>query len=234
MSTAVQPPLHLAEPREAADLAAFLTRLLRFDRAAAVRLQSAHGVLAVFARLPLGEAGPIVVRTTPLAGPAEGAPLDLTAAAGELLDLVGAAEVDGLLRLPTAITGPAWAGLLPPRGGWQRIDELETGPLAAAVRAAVGEFRRAAEATAVDERAGETQPAGGDAVAEAIWSRRVHPAGLTVRALHAAQLAGLLHQSRTVTLHQHPSWLRLAAPRGAVIVRRAPAPGLGLGLTPLR
>ena len=64
--------LALADPAEAADLGGFLSRLLRFDRAAAVRLQAVRadeaadqggGVLAVFGRLPLGTAGVIAVRT---------------------------------------------------------------------------------------------------------------------------------------------------------------------------
>ena len=62
--------LHLADPRETADLGAFLTRLLRYDKAAAVRLRTANGALALFARLPLGESGPLVIRTAALATPA--------------------------------------------------------------------------------------------------------------------------------------------------------------------
>ncbi len=73
-----------------------------------------------------------------------------------------------------------------------------------------------------------------DALAESIWSRQVDPSGLTLRALHAAQLVGLLHQSDSVALYRHPAWLRLSAPRGYVIIRRAPAPGTGLGLSPTR
>lgn len=42
--------LHLADEGEAADLAAFLSRLLHYDRSAAVRLQAAGTALAVFGR----------------------------------------------------------------------------------------------------------------------------------------------------------------------------------------
>lgn len=38
-------PLHFADAREAAALAAFLTRLVHYDRAAAVRLQAGGGAL---------------------------------------------------------------------------------------------------------------------------------------------------------------------------------------------
>ncbi|MEZ0090306.1 hypothetical protein [Streptacidiphilus sp. EB129] len=238
--------LHLADPSEAADLGAFLTRLLRFDKAASVRLQTANRALAVFARLPLGDNGPLVIRTAPLA---DDLGLDRTVSAGQLLDAIDAvtvtlaAEVDpagtddavgaapeaagasstapgGELVLPAAVTGPAWAGLLPPRSGWEHVTDLPTAPLGAAVRAAVTEFRR------------ETDDA--DALAEAIWSRQVHPSGLTLRAVHAAHLVGLLQRTDSVALHRHPAWLRLSGPRGYVITRRAPAIGAGLGLTPTR
>jgi hypothetical protein len=216
MSTAVE-PLRLAEPQEAAPLADFLERLLRYDRAAAVRLQTAGTALAVFARLPLGQTGPLVIRTARLARPL---PLDITVSAGQWLEELARDPAATDVTLPPAITGPSWAGVLPPRSGWEHVEDLATAPLAAAVSAAIVEFRKAAE------------PAqGGDALAETIWSRRVHPSGLTLRAVHAAHLTGLLRQSPQLALHRHPSWLRLTAPRGSVAIRRS-TPGLGLSLTP--
>jgi hypothetical protein len=226
--------LQLADAREAADLGAFLSRLIRFDKAAAVRLQTAGLGLAVFARLPLGETGPLAVRTARLA---EELPADLTVSAGQLLDAVDALAAapapqavpeqapaadaaPSPLALPSPITGPAWAGLLPPRSGWEHLADLPTEPLREAVRAAITEFQR--------------ESADPEALAESIWSRRLHPSGLTLRAVHAAYLIGVLHQTGTVALHRHPAWLRLSAPRGYVIIRRAPAPGTGLGLTPTR
>jgi hypothetical protein len=219
--------LQFADAREAGDLGAFLARLIRFDRAAAVRMQTANRGLAVFARLPLGESGPLAVRTARLADTGSaGADLDRTVSAGQLLDAVAALGESAApgdtaeVRLPDPITGPAWAGLLPPRSGWEHLADLPTEPLRAAVQAAVTEFRR--------------ESADADALAESIWSRQLHPSGLTVRAVHAAHLVGLLQQSERVALHRHPAWLRLSAPRGYVIIRRAPAPGAGLGLTPTR
>ncbi|MFE0132963.1 hypothetical protein ACFWY6_15545, partial [Streptomyces sp. NPDC059037] len=44
--------LHFADAGEAADLAAFLARLIHYDKAAAVRLQAAGETLAVFGRPP--------------------------------------------------------------------------------------------------------------------------------------------------------------------------------------
>jgi hypothetical protein len=218
--------IRFADPREAPALGAFLSRLLRYDKAAAVRLQTANGALAVFGRLPLGESGPLVVRTVPLATPVEAQPqpaLDTTVSAGQLLDGIGddsggATAAD--LVLPASVTGPSWAGLLPPRTSWEHVADLDAVLLDAAVQAAVTEFRQ--------------EGADPDTLAESIWSRQVHPSGLTMRAVHAAHLVGLLRQSRTVALYRHPAWLRITAPRGAVIVRRAPALGAGLGLSPTR
>src|SRR5438132_132660 len=46
--------LRLTGPGEAADLAAFLTRLLHWDKAAVVRLQAAGPALAAFGHPPFG------------------------------------------------------------------------------------------------------------------------------------------------------------------------------------
>ncbi|NUP36421.1 MAG: hypothetical protein HOY76_05220, partial [Streptomyces sp.] len=70
--------LCFADPGEAADLAAFLARLIHYDRAAAVRLQAGGGVLAVFGRPPSFEV--LAIRPARLAA----APvLDTTVSAGQ-------------------------------------------------------------------------------------------------------------------------------------------------------
>lgn len=58
--------LRFADAREAADLAAFLGRLLHYDRAAAVRLQAGGGALAVFGLPPSFEV--LAIRTVRLSG----------------------------------------------------------------------------------------------------------------------------------------------------------------------
>ncbi|RNG03804.1 hypothetical protein EEJ42_34390, partial [Streptomyces botrytidirepellens] len=138
--TAFQHELHFADAGEAADLAAFLARLIHYDRAAAVRLQAGGGVLAVFGRPPSFEV--LAIRTARLeavvtAGATDaGAPggpgaLDTTVSAGQFadaLDAAGSGKVtasEGLtVAVPEAVTGPPWAGLLPPRGGWRRVPGL--------------------------------------------------------------------------------------------------------------
>lgn len=235
---------HLADVREAADIAAFLARLLRWDKAAVVRIQAAAGVLAVFGHPPFG--GVLAVRTAELAAPVA---LDATVSAGQLLDAVDSVtETAGPLVVPASVTGPAWAGLLPPRGGWRQVEGLSSpGDIRAVAVAAVAEFRTRTEQLPSD---GRTRAAL-DSLADAIWSRQLGTTGLPLRAVHAAHALGFLRPARIpvpavpaprgqdrpaeepLTLLASGPWLRLRTPYGSVAVRRASAPGSGLGLTPL-
>ncbi|WP_395294073.1 hypothetical protein ACF9IK_11100 [Kitasatospora hibisci] len=227
-------PLALADAGEAADLAAFLVRLLRFDRAAAVRLQavpaadgSDSGVLAVFGRLPLGGSGALAIRTARLSGSVE--PVDRTVSAGQLLDgLDGGADT---VALPAAVTGPAWAGLLPPRAGWRPVGEPPVAEVYPELMSGVREFRERSEAVPEHHRSRAVL----DALADEIWSRPVTALPeLPLRAAHAAYVIGFLKPDAPLTVHRAGGWLRLSAPAGSVAVRTAAAPGAGLGLSPAR
>jgi hypothetical protein len=229
--------LILGDAREAADISAFLARLLRWDKAAAVRLQAAGGVLAVFGHPPFG--GVLAVRTAELA---EAAELDATVSAGELRD--GISDADGTVAVPSPVTGPSWAGLLPPRGGWRRVEGLPPADSVRGVAAAVvAEFRTRTEALPPERRTrGEL-----DALAEEIWSRTLGATGLPLRAVHAAHVLGFLRGLRIpvpaspvrdtaaeddqLVLLAAGRWLRLRTPYGSVVVRRAGAP-LGLPVSP--
>ncbi|MGW4892336.1 hypothetical protein ACWEQL_08720 [Kitasatospora sp. NPDC004240] len=232
MTSTAPAVLALADTGEAADLAAFLVRLLRFDRAAAVRLQVlprgvGEGVLAVFGRLPLGGSGVLAVRTARLSGVVE--PADSTVSAGQLLDGVDG-ETD-TVGLPAPVTGPAWAGLLPPRGGWQPVAEPSAAEVYPEVAAAVREFRERSEAVPEHHRTRAVL----DALADEIWSRPLAAVPeLPLRAAHAAQVIGFLRPAVPLTVHRAGGWLRLGAPAGSIAVRTAAAPGAGLGLSPLR
>jgi hypothetical protein len=236
LSTPVR--LILPDAGEAADLAAFLERLLRFDRAAAVRLQAvrsagsgepgaASGVLAVFGRLPLGSSGALAIRTARLAELGE--PADLTVSAGQLLESVD--EQADTVLLPAAVTGPAWAGLLPPRTGWQLLAEPPALQVFPELMAAVREFKERSEAVPEHHRTRAVL----DGLADEIWSRPLTAAPeLPLRAAHAAYVMGFLRPAVPLTVHRAGAWLRLSAPAGSVAVRTAAAPGAGLGLSPLR
>ncbi|MGV9281067.1 hypothetical protein [Streptomyces sp. NPDC003730] len=224
--------LHLADEGEAADLAAFLSRLLHYDRSAAVRLQAAGTALAVFGRPPSFEV--LAVRAVRLAKPYEhglDVTLDATVSAGELLESVD--ERAATARVPGAVTGPPWAGVLPPRGDWRPEPGLPApDALRALVAAAVAEFRaRTAELAAEDRTRAEL-----DRIGREIWSRTVGGTGLPVRAVHAAQSLGFLRPSAAPgsgedagepRLFSSGAWLRLRTPFGSVALRRAGAGGLG-------
>ncbi|MEU2505347.1 hypothetical protein ABZ621_11585 [Streptomyces sp. NPDC007863] len=207
-------PLHFADPREAAALAAFLTRLVHYDRAAAVRLQAAGGALAVFGRPPSFEV--LAIRTARLEDAVD---LDVTVSAGELLD--GVEETSGKAVVPAAVTGPPWAGVLPPRTGWRPVEGLPgAAELRGAVAAAVAEFRRR-DAELPEERRTRAER---DRVGREIWSRVLGATGLPLRAVHAAQSLGFLPPGDVpVALMAAGPWLRLRTPYGSVALRTAPA-----------
>ncbi|WCN01351.1 hypothetical protein [Streptomyces sp. M92] len=226
--------LHLADEGEAADLAAFLSRLLHYDRSAAVRLQAAGTALAVFGRPPSFEV--LAVRAVRLAKPYENGldvTLDVTVSAGELLETVD--EQAATAAVPGVVTGPPWAGVLPPRGGWRPEPGLPApDALRALVAAAVAEFRsRTAELTPEERTRAELDRIGRD-----IWSRTVGDTGLPVRAVHAAQSLGFLRASASASgsggdapgLFSCGAWLRLRTPYGSVVLRRAGTGALGISV----
>jgi hypothetical protein len=209
--------LELDGAGEAADLAAFLGRLIHYDRAAAVRLQAQGAALAVFGRPPSFEV--LAVRTARLARPVE---LDVTVSAGQLLE--GIEESTGTVKIPETVTGPPWAGLLPPRGGWRQVADgvPDATAMRGAVAAAVAEFRARDEELAPHERTREAR----DRIGHDIWSRTLGATELPLRAVHAAQSLGFLRPGAPVALFSAGGWLRLRTPYGSVSVRRT-AGGLG-------
>ncbi|WP_413799307.1 hypothetical protein [Streptomyces iranensis] len=278
--TASSQELHFADAGEAADLAAFLARLIHYDRAAAVRLQAGGGVLAVFGRPPSFEV--LAIRTARLeaivsteatsdesatsAGAAGGpGALDTTVSAGEFADALDTARaartadgpegrdrgVPGLVvTVPQAVTGPPWAGVLPPRGGWRRVNGLPgVNEVRGTVAAAVAEFRARDAALPEESRTRAER----DRIGHEIWSRTLGDTGLPLRAVHAAQSLGFLrpvraaapavtaHGSGVATAAPEPlallaagGWLRLRTPYGSIAVRTQGLSGglSGLSVTP--
>ena len=218
--------LHLADEGEAADLAAFLSRLLHYDRAAAVRLQAAGTALAVFGRPPSFEV--LAIRAVRLVKPYENgldATLDVTVSAGELLESLD--ESAATARVPAAVTGPPWAGVLPPRGGWAPESGLP-GPqaLRGMIAAGVAEFRSRTQELAPESRT-RTEL---DRIGREIWSRTVGDTSLPVRAVHAAQSLGFLRPGGELGLFSSGAWLRLRTPYGSIAVRRAGVGALGVSV----
>ncbi|GGT09131.1 hypothetical protein [Streptomyces chromofuscus] len=221
--------LHLADEGEAADLAAFLSRLLHYDRSAAVRLQAAGTALAVFGRPPSFEV--LAIRAVRLAKPYEDGldvTLDVTVSAGELLESVD--ETAATAAVPEAVTGPPWAGVLPPRGGWRPERGLPgAANLRTTVAAAVSEFRSRTEELPPQARTRVEL----DRIGREIWSRPVGDTHLPVRAVHAAQSLGFLRPAAGAQepgLFSSGAWLRLRTPYGSIAVRLAGLGALGVSV----
>ncbi|HEY5836306.1 hypothetical protein [Streptomyces sp.] len=212
----------------AEELAAFLGRLLRWDKAAVVRLRSAEGeaALGVFGHPPFGDV--LAVKGVALGGSGVGVAVDATVSAGELLEAVSAAASEGgaEFTVPRSVTGPAWAGLLPPRGGWQRIAEMPAAPVRGVAAEAVAEFRARTEGLPQERRTRREL----DALAEELWGRSFGPGGaVTLRVVHAAYALGFLRvppgegAQDVAVLLSAGAWVRLRTGYGSVAVRGASA-----------
>lgn len=218
------PPFHLADSGEAADLAAFLGRLLHYDKRAVVRLQARGRTLAVFGRPPFDV---LAVRTARLA--VEGAferESDATVSAGQFLD--GLDDATAVAAVPPTVTGPSWAGLLPPRGGWRRSAVLAPEGVRREVALGIAEFRARSEGLAPDARTRAEL----DRIAADIWSRPLAlpgAAGLPLRAVHAAHALGFV---RPVRVPEGPPGAYGPSDRAAVPAptrSRGPGPEPGPG-----
>jgi hypothetical protein len=239
--------LHLAGAEEAGDppakqgedLAAFLTRLLRWDKAAVVRLQAAGPALAVFGHPPFGPV--LAIRSWELT---EAARLDATVSVGQLLDSLD--ERTATVTVPSGVTGPSWTGLLPPRGGWQHTADLELDMLRADAARIIAEFRARTEALEPTRRTRAEL----DTLAEELWSRRLGDTSLPLRAVHAAHALGFLRPVHTMAhaagagaaaaIGEPPAlfacgpWLRLRTVHGSLALRTSDeGAGLHLAVTPL-
>ncbi|MFE0138369.1 hypothetical protein ACFWY6_43540, partial [Streptomyces sp. NPDC059037] len=147
--------------------------------------------------------------------------MDVTVSAGELLESVDPA---GSAGVPEAVTGPPWAGVLPPRGGWRSEAGLPgMGELRGLVAAAVAEFKARVEELPAERRVRAEL----DQVGREIWSRSIGDTGLPVRAAHAAQALGFL-RGESLDLLSSGAWLRLRTSYGSVAVRRAGVGGLSV------
>lgn len=234
--SAAAPALALAGADEAADLGGYLTRLLRFDKAAAVRMVVSGSAVGVYGRPPFDV---LTLRTVALAGggadragstdntdtsdgsdstdstdSSQPVDIDITVSAGDLLHAIAD---DGALTLPRPLAGAtAWTGFLPPRTGWQPVGELPVAEVETAALAGIAEFKERAEALPDRERT----RAAVDRIAAEIWDRPL-TFGLPVRAAHAARAMAFLGQGQaaSVAVRSAGRWLRLDAPFGTVVLR---------------
>lgn len=207
------------------DLQVYLSRAARVEDGS-VRLISAAGVLAVYTAIlyPRGllDQSPTVLglRTFALT---EQVDLDKVVPVRSLLDrvarLLASAAVP--VETPVAVTVPlevstvTWAGISPPRGGWQQHGETDAAVLERAARAGIDEV-----AAVIPSGTGEQIV---QRVRSEVWERPIDglefvPTG----AGFAAFSLGFLSDDEPVQLFETGPWTRLSTSRGHVLVRRKP------------
>lgn len=206
------------------DLSVLLGRAQRLDDAGAVRVIADSGVLAVYVAVvtPKGllDRGPTVLglRTFALADgsfdevvPIRSLLARVDAALAAAPDSESAAPVP--VGLPAGVSTIVWAGITPPRGGWQRLEPLEPAPFAAAARAGIEEV-----ATAIPTGTGEQIV---HRVRSEVWGRPLPEAEhLPAGAAFAFESLGFLGDD-PVQQFAAGSWVRLSTARGHVLVKHS-------------
>jgi len=214
----------LTDSLSLADLQVYLSRAGRVEDGS-VRLISAAGVLAVYTAIlyPRGllDSSPTVLglRTFALTEPVV---LDAVVPVRSLLDrvarLTGAVVDPGApvaVTVPLEVSTVTWAGISPPRGGWQSQGDVDAALLENSARAGIDEV-----AASIPAGTGEQIV---QRVRSEVWGRPVEglefvPSG----AAFAAYSLGFLAPDEPVALFETGPWTRLSTSRGHILVRRKP------------
>lgn len=208
--------LALPDAESLADLVTFVGRAKRLEPDGAIRLVGHGEVLAAYVSPVHGSGGPTVLglRTLRLADASD---LDVTVPLAALTDRFARRSDDAPTHLqvpPAAAPGVAWAGISPPRSGWEAVGMVDAALLRQAADDGIGEVA-----------AGAPQGSGAATVARLralVWGRDLPgaagvPAGV---AFTAAGLAFLVDGEPCVVLRAG-SWVRLTTPVGHVLARRS-------------
>lgn len=206
------------DPQAAADLLTFSSRAVRLGDGT-VRVRAQGGVL-VTTSAPLAPRGLLDATPTVLG-------LRVSAIDPELeCDLV--VEASGLLPapddasavlLPATATSPAWAGVSPPRTGWETVDAVD-----AAVLAQRAQYGVAAVADALPADAGEDVVR---AVRARVWGEADEAlGGLPLGTAFAASALGFIAGAEEAVVRRSGAWTRVTLQRGHVLVRGPVRSGL--------
>ncbi|HYY12544.1 MAG TPA: hypothetical protein VE781_16525 [Kineosporiaceae bacterium] len=211
---AAPPTLLLPDAETLADLSTFVGRARRVDPDGAARLVAAGTVLAAYVSPLHGGGGPTVLglRVLALAAPAA---LDATVPLAALLDRFARAGSASALPVPPTGAAATWAGVTPPRAGWDAEGLLDPAAL-----------RERAHDGVREVAAGVPQGAGAQAVARLraqVWGRPLAPDLPDVPAgvAFAADALGFLDDGEPVALHRTGPWVRATTRRGHVLARRS-------------
>lgn len=209
----------LADPDTARDVLTFVGRAGQVSDGG-VRLQGSGGVLALTAAalVPHGllDSTPTILAMRIVQADPE---LECDIVVGEL----SGSDDDRMLELPETGLSPTWAGVAPPRGGWERRGAVDAATLAQQAQWGISAVAR-----------GMTPGAGEDAVRAlraAIWSAPEEElAGLPRGVAFAAHAFGFISGEESVPVTVSGRWTRLGLRRGHVLMRGPAASGL----TPVR
>ncbi|MCR2792909.1 hypothetical protein NQ156_07530 [Microbacterium sp. zg.Y625] len=213
--------LRFPDHRAAADAATFASRASRMGDGA-VRLQAASGTL-VMTCAPLAPRG--LLDSTPTVLGLRASTVDPELLTDVVVDATAlvVSEDPLALTLPDAAVSAPWAGVAPPRGGWE-----PAGTLDAATIATRAQWGIAAVAESVPRDAGDDAVR---AVRASVWGAQdAALAGLPLGVAFAAFGLGFIGGAETVELRTAGPWTRLSLRRGHVLVRGP----VKTGLTPVR
>lgn len=215
-------PFSLADEHTAVDLQAYLARAKRLDPDGLVRLRAFGDVLAAYvAPIYAGnlmDSGPTVLglRTCELAAPAE---LDVLVPIGavqeRLARLLSDDEETKDFKIQLLETQRApWAGISPPRQGWEQVGTINETVLTQIARDGIDEV-----ASSLPESVGGPIAA---RIRGQIWGRGIDlESKVPTGAAFAAAGLGFLTENEEVGLYQAEGWIRLSSEHGHVLAKAA-------------
>ncbi len=216
--------LLLAEPQAAGDLDTYLGRAVQVQDGSA-RIVAADGVLAVYVPVlfPSGllddSATILGLRTFALADAGTSVDSVVPMASLRARAVAAAGTADGFeLGMPTPVYSVTWAGVVPPRSGWQPLD----GPVSSELLTEIAEQGIREVASALPDHAGDAIVR---QVRALVWGEPIPGAEALPRgtALAAAGLGFLPPpgaEPDVGTIHEVGPWTRLTLARGHVLIKR--------------
>ncbi|MEY4061149.1 MAG: hypothetical protein RIQ31_811 [Actinomycetota bacterium] len=214
-------PFFLADEQTAADLQSFLTRAKRLDPEGLVRLRAFGSVLAAYVAPifagSLMDGGPTVLglRTCELDRPAEiDVLVPISAVLERLARLLADSETkDFKIQLIDTQRAP-WAGISPPRQGWQAAGTINETRLTQIARDGIAEV-----AASLPESVGGPIAA---RIRGEIWGRGIDlETKVPTGAAFAAAGLGFLTENEEVGLYEAEGWVRLSSAHGHVLAKAA-------------
>lgn len=207
--------LLLADPDTAKDVLTFVGRATRITDDG-VRLQASNGVLALttaaLAPHSLFDSTPTVLAMRIVHADPE-LECDI------VVDQLSAADDPLQLVLPESGLSPAWAGVAPPRGGWEPASTLSASMIAQRAQWGISAVARGATPGSGEEAV--------RALRAAIWGEPDEDLdGLPRGVAFAADALGFISGEEQVPVMRSGRWTRLAFRRGHVLARGPVASGL--------